>query len=136
MKVISTDKYGRAVALVSCAGVDVNRAQVERCLAWVHTKYNQDPSLLALQAAAAAKRRGLWAESHPIPPWTFRRADCCRAWCTTSAWAAGRSIRSRSCKIGRAHWCAMGTRPTTPSSSLSDALKPDVSRMQDANSMS
>lgn len=75
LKVISTDKYGRAVALVSCAGVNVNRAQVERGLAWVHTKYNQDPSLLALQVMAAAKRRGLWAESHPIPPWTFRRTD-------------------------------------------------------------
>lgn len=75
LKIISIDKYGRAVALVSCAGVDVNRVQVERGLAWVRTNYNQDPSLLALQAAAAAKRRGLWVESHPVPPWTFRRAD-------------------------------------------------------------
>lgn len=75
LKIINIDKYGRAVALVSCAGVDVNRIQVERGLAWVRTNYNQDPSLLALQAAAAAKRRGLWAESHPVPPWTFRHAD-------------------------------------------------------------
>ena len=74
LKVVSTDRYGRAVALVSCAGVDVNRAQVERGLAWVYTKYNQDPGLPALQAAAAAQRRGLWAEPNPVPPWDFRRA--------------------------------------------------------------
>lgn len=45
LKVVSTDKYGRTVALVSCAGVDVNRAEVERGLAWVHTEYNKDESL-------------------------------------------------------------------------------------------
>lgn len=73
LRVVSTDRYGRAVALVSCGGVDVNRAQVERGLAWVYTQYNQDPSLPALQAAAAAQRRGLWVDSNPVPPWDFRR---------------------------------------------------------------
>ncbi|PWF48577.1 thermonuclease family protein [Massilia glaciei] len=73
LKVVSTDRYGRAVALVSCAGIDVNRAQVERGLAWVYTKYNQDPALPALQEAAAAQRRGLWSEPNPVPPWKFRR---------------------------------------------------------------
>ena len=71
--VVSTDQYGRTVAVVTCAGIDVNRAQVERGLAWVYPKYNRDPSLPALQAAAAAQRRGLWAELHPVPPWEFRR---------------------------------------------------------------
>lgn len=74
LTVVSTDRYGRTVALVSCAGVNVNRAQVERGLAWVYKQYNKDRSLPALQEAAAAKRRGLWAESNPIPPWDFRRA--------------------------------------------------------------
>jgi endonuclease YncB( thermonuclease family) len=32
LKIVSTDRYGRAVALVWCAGIDVNRAQVERGL--------------------------------------------------------------------------------------------------------
>lgn len=73
-KVVSTDRYGRAVALVSCAGIDVNRIQVERGLAWVYTQYNQDPSLPAKQAAAAAERRGLWADPGAVPPWEFRRS--------------------------------------------------------------
>lgn len=73
LKVVSTDRYGRAVALVSCAGIDVNRTQVERGLAWVYAQYNQDPGLPALQAAAAAERRGLWVDPHPVPPWEFRR---------------------------------------------------------------
>jgi micrococcal nuclease len=72
--VLSTDRYRRPVARVSCAGVDVSRAQVARGFAWVYVQYNKDPSLPALQAAAAAKRRGLWAEPHPVPPWDFRRA--------------------------------------------------------------
>lgn len=74
LKIISTDRYGRTVALVSCAGINVNRAQVERGLAWVYKQYNKDPSLPALQAAALAKRRGLWAQSNPVAPWDFRRA--------------------------------------------------------------
>lgn len=75
VKILSTDRYGRAIALVSCNGIDVNRAQVERGLAWVYTKYNQDPSLPAVQAAALAKRRGLWVDAKPEAPWNFRRSE-------------------------------------------------------------
>jgi len=74
VRIISTDRYGRAVAMVSCGGIEVNRAQVERGLAWVYTRYNQDPSLPPLQVAAAAQRRGLWVDLNPVPPWEFRRA--------------------------------------------------------------
>lgn len=74
LNVRGTDRYGRPVALVSCGGINVNRAQVERGLAWVYTRYNKDPSLPALQALAASRRRGLWAEPNPVPPWDFRRA--------------------------------------------------------------
>lgn len=73
LKVVSTDRYGRTVALVTCGGVDVNRAQVERGMAWVYPQYNNDPNLPAVQAAAARKRLGLWSEPNPIPPWKFRR---------------------------------------------------------------
>jgi len=68
----NTDRYGRTVARVTCAGVDVNRAQVERGMAWVYTQYNADPSLPAVQAAAKLARRGLWANQAPVPPWEFR----------------------------------------------------------------
>src|SRR5437867_657240 len=66
------DKYGRTVARVTCAGVDANRAQVERGFAWVYPKYNRDASLPAVENAARAARRGLWADKEPMPPWEFR----------------------------------------------------------------
>lgn len=66
------DKYGRTVARVRCAGMDVNRAQVERGLAWVYDKYNTDNSLPAVQNSAKARHIGLWGERSPMPPWEFR----------------------------------------------------------------
>lgn len=67
------DRYGRIVAVVSCGGVEANRAQVERGMAWVYPKYNQDLTLPGLEAMARRDKRGLWADANPIPPWEFRR---------------------------------------------------------------
>jgi micrococcal nuclease len=66
------DKYGRTVAVVNCGGVEVNRAQVERGMAWVYTKYNNDLPLIAIEAQAKQGRKGLWADKSPVPPWEFR----------------------------------------------------------------
>lgn len=74
----TTDRYGRTVALVQCAGVDVNRAQVERGLAWVFERYNKDASLPAVQSAAMASGVGLWADANPVPPWEYRRQSKAR----------------------------------------------------------
>lgn len=68
------DREGRTVAVVSCGGIEVNRAQVERGLAWVYRKYNNDLSLFAIEARAKQRRRGLWAVKSPTPPWEFRRS--------------------------------------------------------------
>jgi micrococcal nuclease len=69
------DRYGRTVAIVTCAGVEVNRAQVERGMAWVYPKYNKDQSLPVLQSEAREAGRGLWSDGgRATPPWEFRRA--------------------------------------------------------------
>lgn len=68
------DRYGRTVAVVTCGGVEANRAQVERGYAWVYPKYNLDRSLPALQDLAREGRLGLWRDTDPVPPWEFRRA--------------------------------------------------------------
>ena len=39
-RVQEIDWRGRAVAVVTCAGIEVNRAQVERGMAWVYPEYN------------------------------------------------------------------------------------------------
>jgi len=69
------DRYGRSVALVKCDGVDVNRAQVERGMAWTYTKYNKDGGLPAVESQARMARRGLWSERAPTPPWEYRHAQ-------------------------------------------------------------
>lgn len=73
--ILDVDRYGRSVALVTCSGVDVNRAQIERGMAWVYTQYNKDVSLPALQAEAKVDRRGLWADEDATPPWKFRHSN-------------------------------------------------------------
>ncbi|KRB73614.1 nuclease [Noviherbaspirillum sp. Root189] len=69
------DRYGRTVAVVTCGGVEVNRAQVERGMAWVYPRYNKDQSLPALQEKSRNAGVGLWRDSDPIPPWEYRRSS-------------------------------------------------------------
>lgn len=68
----TVDRYGRTVARVMCGGIDVNRVQVERGMAWVYDKYNTDSSLPSIQALARSSHKGLWADAAPVPPWNFR----------------------------------------------------------------
>jgi micrococcal nuclease len=68
------DRYGRVVAVVTCDGVEVNRAQVKRGMAWVYPRYNKDRSLPAIQESAAANHSGLWRDPNPVPPWEYRKS--------------------------------------------------------------
>lgn len=67
------DQRGNTVAIVTCAGVEANRVQVERGMAWVNKKSNKDLLLFAVEAKASMNRQGLWSDPEPIPPWEFRR---------------------------------------------------------------
>lgn len=68
----SKDRYGRTVAVVICNGIEANREQVERGLAWVYVKYNKDPELPAVEVLARESRLGLWRDKEPVPPWEWR----------------------------------------------------------------
>lgn len=72
----ATDRYGRTVALVSTESQAVNREMVHLGAAWVYRQYNNDQSLLSLEADAKAARRGLWSmpEADIVPPWEWRKA--------------------------------------------------------------
>lgn len=73
--VVSTrgsDAYGRTLARVSVDGVDLGDAQLADGLAWVYRRYSKDRAMIALEAEARAAKRGLWHESAPEPPWSFR----------------------------------------------------------------
>lgn len=67
------DRYGRTLGVVACDGVIANRAQVERGLAWVYTRYaRHDSPLHGVQDEARTNRRGLWQLPDPLPPWEWR----------------------------------------------------------------
>ena len=70
---VSTDRYGRTVAMVTCGGVVVNWRQVRDGLAWCFHKYLTQPATcLPLEGEARAARRGLWRDDQPMAPWEFR----------------------------------------------------------------
>jgi micrococcal nuclease len=70
----STDRYGGIVATLYCDDINVNRAQVERGMAWVNPQYSKDYLIPALQDQAFSARRGLWADPQAVPPWEWRKA--------------------------------------------------------------
>ena len=73
VRVITTDKYGRKVCRVEVDGQDLSVELLRAGLAWHSKRYNQEPALASLQAEARARKRGLWADPNPIPPWEWRR---------------------------------------------------------------
>ncbi|CAH0299384.1 Thermonuclease [Erwinia aphidicola] len=67
------DRYGRVLGRVVAAdGTEANRYMVQQGAAWVYERYNTDTYLISLQREAQVQKRGLWAESHPVPPWQWR----------------------------------------------------------------
>jgi len=74
IKVVDTDRYGRTVGEVTCAGNNANEAMVRSGMAWVYRKYAKGyPGLYKLEEEAKAAKRGLWADSNPVPPWEWRK---------------------------------------------------------------
>jgi len=70
------DRYGRVLGRVVAAdGTEANRYMVQQGAAWVYERYNTDTSLLSLQREAQEQKRGLWAESNPVPPWEWRHRE-------------------------------------------------------------
>jgi endonuclease YncB( thermonuclease family) len=67
------DRYGRTVGTVWVQDLNANAELVRQGYAWVYRKYSNDPALLNLEAEARDARRGLWADSIPVPPWEWRR---------------------------------------------------------------
>ena len=69
------DQYGRTLAVVMLAGIDVNLEQVRSGMAWVFEKYIGDltsrsrPSYHAMQAVAQQEQRGLWSDRQPSIPY-------------------------------------------------------------------
>lgn len=80
-----TDRYGRTLGKVLADGRDVNLEQVKAGLAWHYKHYQDEQSpddrrlYAGAETEARSARRGLWADTNPIPPWNFRRGRNGRA---------------------------------------------------------
>jgi endonuclease YncB( thermonuclease family) len=72
--VVGRDRYGRAICRIAVNGVDVNREQIVRGMAWMYREYADDRSYSEAEGVAQARRAGIWIEARPVPPWAFRRA--------------------------------------------------------------
>ena len=73
VEILDQDQYGRSVCRIFLNGVDVNKLQLQRGMAWHYKRYSQDAAYSQAESAARQQRLGLWSDSNPTPPWSFRR---------------------------------------------------------------
>jgi endonuclease YncB( thermonuclease family) len=74
VEVTDTDRYGREVGRVFCSGHFINAEMVRDGFAWRYPQWDKAGEFATAEADARRHLRGLWADSHPVPPWEFRRA--------------------------------------------------------------
>jgi len=75
VEVLDQDQYGRSVCRIILNGIDVNKVQLQRGLAWHYVRYSKDASYAQAERTARQQRLGLWAEPSPTAPWSFRRDE-------------------------------------------------------------
>ena len=73
VRATETDRNGRVIAHVACDGADSGAQQVRSGMAWVYDRYVVDRTLYDSQQQAQQERLGLWQDTAPVPPWTWRR---------------------------------------------------------------
>jgi len=72
--VANTDRYGRTLGEIFVGAESACLAMVQDGFAWHYRQYApKDSRLAAAETLARQDRRGLWADSAPVPPWEFRR---------------------------------------------------------------
>jgi endonuclease YncB( thermonuclease family) len=74
-----TDQYKLKVCRVWVGGNDIALAQVQAGLAWHYKRFENEQTARGRVAYAQAedearmRKRGLWQDKEPVPPWEFRR---------------------------------------------------------------
>jgi micrococcal nuclease len=71
--IVGRDRYGRAICKIAVGGIDVNKEQITRGMAWMYRQYAKDISYSDAEGRAQARRVGIWRDNQPVPPWDFRR---------------------------------------------------------------
>lgn len=70
---VDRDQYGRSVCRIFVDGIDVNKTQLQRGMAWWYKRYSSDANYRQAENTAKQQGIGLWSEPNPVPPWEFRR---------------------------------------------------------------
>jgi micrococcal nuclease len=90
------DRYGRTIGDVTLPdGSDLGQELLRAGLAWWFRRYSAEPRLAALEVAARAAHRGLWADPRPVPPWEWRRGQKTHELAPRPRWSMNdRNVRS------------------------------------------
>jgi len=73
------DRYGRTIGKIVVNGVDANLEQIKAGMAWHYKQYQNEQTVedrfiyADAEILARSKKRGLWFDSEPFPPWEWRR---------------------------------------------------------------
>lgn len=68
-----TDRYGRTLGHLFCAGTDAGTHQVAHGMAWFNQRFSQRNDLRVAQQQAQQQQLGLWQQQDPMPPWVWRK---------------------------------------------------------------
>jgi len=70
---LTRDKQGRVSAeMLLHDGRNVGHELLKEGLAWWQRSVSSDTGLEVLEELARASRKGLWADSNPMPPWKWK----------------------------------------------------------------
>jgi endonuclease YncB( thermonuclease family) len=73
VRALKRDRDGRATAEILLQdGRNVGHELLKEGLAWWQRSASNDASLEVLEELARASRKGLWADSNPVPPWKWK----------------------------------------------------------------
>jgi endonuclease YncB( thermonuclease family) len=75
VKVVDVDRYHREVGRIYLGDRFINLEMVRDGFAWRYVRFDKAGEFTAAEKEARDHRRGLWAETHAIAPWDFRRED-------------------------------------------------------------
>lgn len=80
LRPVTRDRYGRTVAeVILPEGRSMNREMVGHEAVWWYREYApRDGGLARLEDEAKTAGWGLWSQSNPVPPWTWRGGDATR----------------------------------------------------------
>ncbi len=68
------DRYGRTLGDIYLGERWINLEMVSEGYAWHYKAYSKDKKLAAAEVVARKGKKGLWADSDPVPPWEYRKA--------------------------------------------------------------